>query len=177
MGYQTIRGVSADTVPLGVIPHAALEAYDSVEVGDVTTDVPEICPPILLTEVESKLVEAFAERLAEVFPGGGKSLVVDAVCRYYKKKSRIGSEGRLDLLVTLRDSATSQSVGRFFVEGISESPLHTGMDDMAKGTAKEVAKHLKKLKEPDDEEKEADAADEPSGQPVEPGAASQEAAN
>jgi len=165
IGYKTIRGVKADVIPLAPIPAGALAPYEAIQVGKVTTDVPEICPPPLLAEVETKLAEAFAERLSKLFPGGTRSLAVDVVCRYYKRKSRIGKEGRLDLLVHLRDAETSRPIGRFFVEGLSESALHTGMDDMAEGVAKEVAKYLKKLKA-QDEEQGLEAPPEPSTQPA-----------
>ena len=149
MGYKTVRGVDADAIPLETIPAGALAPYGTVQVGQVTTDVGPICPASLLTEVRNQMRDVFAERLTVTFPGAGRSLTIDVVCRYYKKKRRIGNEGRLDALVHLKDAETGRQVGRFYVEAISESPLHTGEDDMAEELAKEIAKHLVKLKRQD----------------------------
>ena len=62
--------------------------------------------------------------------------------RFFKKKSLIGKEGRLDLLAILVDGESQQEVGRLYVEGLSESPVHTGMDDMAAGVCKKLGKYL-----------------------------------
>ena len=146
-GVKIIKGVQADAIPLGEVASLTLDGFETVKVGQVTTDVERICPSNVQAEVRMKMREAFADALVEVFPGGGKTLTVNAVCRFFKQKSLIGKEGRLDLLVSLVDASSSEELGRFYIEGISESPVHTGVDDMAEGTTQELAKFLKKLKE------------------------------
>jgi len=145
-GVKIIKGVQADAIPLGAVASVSLEGYDTIKVGEITTDVERICPSNVLAEVRMKMREAFADELDEAFTGGGKTLNVNVVCRFFKQKSLIGKEGRLDLLVTLADAEGGNALGRFYIESISESPVHTGVDDMAKGATKEVAKFLKKLK-------------------------------
>ena len=145
-GVKIVQGVQADAIPLGKVASLTLDGYETIKAGEVTTDVERICPSNVLAEVRMKMREAFADELADLFPGGGKTLTVNAVCRFFKQKSLIGNEGRLDLLVMLVDAASNAELGRFYVEGISESPVHTGVDDMAEGTTKELAKFLKKLK-------------------------------
>ena len=146
-GVKIIQGVQADAIPLGTLSSVTLEGYKTVKAGQVTTDVERICPSNVVAEVRMQMREAFADQLSEAFPGGGKTLTINVVCRFFKKKSLIGKEGRLDLLVTLVDAQQNKELGRFYIEGISESPVHTGVDDMAKGTNKELAKFLEKLKE------------------------------
>jgi len=160
MGLKTMQGVKTHAIEIDAIPVTTLDPYQTLTVGSVTTDVGPICPVSLVSEVNSQLIEACNERLEDVFSGGDKSMTIDVVCRFYKKKSLIGKEGRLDLLVTMLDTSTRQQIGRFYVEGITESPLHTGEDSMAKGLAKGVAKHLKKLKEGDSDEEEDDEKNE-----------------
>jgi hypothetical protein len=164
IGYKTMRGVDADVIALEPIPAGALDAYHTIQVGHVTTDVPQICRAPLLDEVKTQFKAVFDEQLSEAFPGRPRSLTVDVSCRYYRKKSPIGSEGRLDVLVYLRDTMTTAPIGRFFIEGITESPLHTGMDDMAEGVAKEVADYLEERKAP--EEGALEPIPEPSTQPA-----------
>jgi len=145
-GVNIIQGVQANAIPLGQVASLTLEGFETIKVGQVTTDVERICTSNVRAEVRTQMGEAFADELVEAFPGGGKTLTVNVVCRFFKQKSLIGKEGRLDLLVALVDAESNAELGRFYVEGISESPVHTGVDDMAEGTAKELTKFLKKLK-------------------------------
>ena len=145
-GIEIARGVQADVLPIRDISPGTIARYNSVKVGDVTTDVGRICPPRVQTQVRAQMQIVFAEKLKEQFTGGGSTLMVNAVCRFFKKKGRIGGEGRLDLLVTLVDSESNEPQGTFYVEGITGSPLHTDIEDMAKGVAKEVAKYLAEKK-------------------------------
>ena len=84
MGYKTVVGVDADTIPLETIPVGALAPYGTVQVGQVTTDVGPICPASLLAEVRNQMRDVFSDRLTVTFSGAGRSLTVDVVCRYYK---------------------------------------------------------------------------------------------
>jgi len=145
-GVKIIQGVQAHAIPLGTVSSSALDGYETIKAGQVTTDVERICPSNVVAEVRMQMRAAFADELSETFPGGGKTLTVNVACRFFKKKSLIGKEGRLDLLVTLVDAERNAELGRFYIEGISESPVHTGVDDMAEGTTRELSKFLKKLK-------------------------------
>jgi hypothetical protein len=147
MGYKAIKGADARIHPVRDIAPAALQQYQTVSLGEVTTDVGRICPPEVLGEVRTAYREAFAdEDFREAFPGGGRALTVHVVCRFFKEKPLIGKEARLDLLVTLVDAETGQEVGVVYVEGLSESLRAHGKSDLARENAKELATHLRRAK-------------------------------
>ena len=145
-GMKIVKGVEADVLEIRPPAAAALRPFQSVRVGEVSTDVGPICPSELLAALRVQLPASLARETKDRFTGGGKTLVVDAVCRFFKKKSMVGSEGRLDLLVTLTDGEGGEPLGRVYVEGVTESPLHTGLDDMAKAVSKALARYLDDLK-------------------------------
>jgi len=141
-GVSMVRGVQADVHPVRDVSRHALASYDRLKVGQVTSDVGRICSPPLITEVRKAMILALADESRTRFTGSGKALVVNVVCRFYKQKSLIGQEGRLDLLAILVDQESGQEVGRLYLEGLTESPVHTGMDDMAKGVSRKLAEYL-----------------------------------
>lgn len=146
-GVQIVRGVQSRVIPLEGAAPAAFEPYNSVRLGEVTTDVPPICTPEVLAAVRKSIPEALGREAMTAFPGGSPALVLDVTCRFYKRRSIIGAEGRLDLAVVFRDAETGEQVGRIYVEGLTQSPLHTGLDDMARGVARELARFLRDRKQ------------------------------
>jgi len=149
MAIKAAQGADADaTVIRGDLSSSQLNAYDALLPGDVTTDVPPICNDSVLAKISRELGETLQDKDArKLFPGGGKALKVNVLCRFFKEKGLIGGEGRLDWLVTLADNATGEAVGVVFVEGVSGSPLQHGASDMAKTNAKELIKFLKKARQ------------------------------
>ena len=145
-GLKVVKGVDADVSPIRDISAGQLAGYNTLKLGDVTTDVGRICPHEVIQEIRRTAPREFAENTGKRFAGGAKILKADIVVRFYKKRGRIGGEGRLDLLVTLVDDASGQEIARLYVEGISESPLHTGIDDMVKKTTGALAKYLEHRK-------------------------------
>lgn len=143
---DVFMGLQADVLPLRPPSARHIAPYQQLKVGQVTTDVGAICPPDVVQEVRSALVEAFADDLDNQFSGSEPVLVADVICRFYKKKSLVGREGRLDLLVHLRDGPGGAEVGRVYVEGVTESPLQYGADDMAGKCAEKLCDYLVKLK-------------------------------
>ncbi len=150
VGLTVVKGVQADMIPIRDVSGGTLRTFNSIKLGSVTTDVGRICPAAVLAQIRAQMPPALAEETKKRFKGGPKVLKIEVVCRFFKKKSLIVSEGRLDLVVTLIDAHSGGEIGQYYVEGISESPLHTGIDDMAKGVCREVAKFL------DDRKKEAE---------------------
>ena len=148
MAFKAAKGADADaTMIRGDFSPSRLDAYDALLLGDVTTDVPPICNSGVLAKIRRELGEVLADKdTRKLFPGGGKALKVNVLCRFFKEKGMIGGEGRLDWLVTLADNATGEAVGVVFVEGVSDSPVQHGASDMAKTNAKELVKFLKKAK-------------------------------
>ncbi|HOW70807.1 MAG TPA: hypothetical protein PKY77_09420 [Phycisphaerae bacterium] len=149
MAFQAVKGADADaTLIRGDFSPSRLAVYDTLLPGDVTTDVPPICDSGVLAKVRREFTETLAgEDLRKAFPGGGRALKINVLCRFFKEKGMIGGEGRLDWLVTLADNSTGEAVGVVFVEGVSESPIQHGASDMAKANAKELLKFLRKAKQ------------------------------
>lgn len=148
MAFKAAKGADADaTMIRGDFSPSRLDAYESLLPGDVTTDVPTICNNGVLAKIRRELAETLADKDArKLFPGGGKALKVNVLCRFFKEKGMIGGEGRLDWLVTLADNASGEAVGVVFIEGVSDSPVQHGASDMAKTNAKELLKFLKKAR-------------------------------
>ena len=145
-GLKVVKGVDADVLPVRDVTTGKLSAYNTLKLGKVGSDLGPICPAEAISEVRAKARENFADETKDSFKGGPKVLVANIAVRFFKKKGRIGGEGRLDLYVTLVDGESGEEVGRLYVEGISESPMHTGIDDMAKKTTEKLAKYLNKKK-------------------------------
>jgi hypothetical protein len=146
MGYKSVVGVDTNARLHEPIATHALASYGTATVGQVDTDVSTICSDALLAQIRHHMRGAFAERLTTTYPGNGRSLTVDVDCRYHKRSRRFRSEGRLDVLVHLKDTETGKQVGRFHVEAINTSPMHAGDDHLAEAVAKEIAKKLVDLK-------------------------------
>lgn len=148
--FQAVRGAEADVTIIQAPDRATLAAYKTIRAGEVTTDVPPICTPEVMRKVGIGLHKGLASnRAQEAFPGGGATLMVNVVCRFYKGKGMIGGEGRLDWLVTLSDAESKEPVALVFVEGVSNSPLEHGAEDMAEENAKELMKFLRKHRKGD----------------------------
>jgi hypothetical protein len=146
-GYKVFKGADASIHPVRDVSPAALQQYQMVSLGEVTTDVGRICPPEVQGEVRARLREAFSdEGFREMFPGGGRVLTAHVVCRFFKEKPLIGKESRLDMLVSLVDAETGQEVAVLYVEGLSDSLRAHGKSDLAKENAKELADYLRKSK-------------------------------
>ena len=87
-----------------------------------------------------------AERTKKHFKGGPKILTANIVVRFYREYDLLKGTGRLDLLATLVDAESGTEIGKVYVEGITESPVHTDIDDMVEETIKRLADYLKKRK-------------------------------
>jgi hypothetical protein len=145
MAYQTMKGAQADVTPIRIPDRQALATYRSLQLGQVTTDVPPICTPKIMDKVREGLREGLSkESVRKAFPGDGPTLKVNIVTRFCKAKGAIGGEGRLDWLVTLVDGTTGEEVGILHVEGVSGSPLQHGVSDMAEENTGELVKFLRK---------------------------------
>lgn len=151
VAFQTMRGAEADVTLIRGLDPAILGDYKSIQAGEVNTDVPPICNGAILAAVRKEIQEeANAKSVKKLFPGGDKAIRIDVDCRFYKKKGAIGGEGRLDWLVHLKDAASGAEVGVVFIEGLSESPLEHGADDMAEENFRQLVKFLgKRLKAKD----------------------------
>ena len=148
MAYQAAKGADADLTPIRQVAPAKIAAFKSIRLGEVKTDVPPIVGSEVLAKVRKELQEQLGDRdVSKIFPGGGKTLRVDVICRFYKGKGVIGGEGRLDWLVMLVDAESGENVGVVFVEGVSQSPLEHGASDMAKENAKKLIKFLEHYKQ------------------------------
>jgi hypothetical protein len=88
----------------------------------------------------------FAKRTKKNFRGGPKILTANIVVRFYRKYDLLAGTGRLDLLATLVDAESGKEIGKVYVEGITESPVHTDIDDMVEETTKRLADYLTKKK-------------------------------
>ncbi len=141
--YKVVRGAEADpTLIRGAVP-AELAAYRSLRLGEVTTDVPPICTGEVLAKVRAAIIEQLGDQeTVRAFPGGGKVLRFDVLCRFFKERGLIGGEGRLDWMVTLKDVESDVTAGVIFVEGVSGSPLQHGVRDMARENTKELVRFL-----------------------------------
>ena len=145
VAFQTMRGPQADAMLIRGLNPGILPLYKSIQIGKVTTDVPPICDAEVMTDVRKGIVEELGSKsVRKVFPGSGQTMRIDVTCRFYKKKGMIGGEGRLDWLVHLQDAASDEEIGLVFIEGVSESPLEHGADDMAEENTKELVKFLSK---------------------------------
>lgn len=143
--FKAVRGAQADAVPIRMSSPGSLAGYRSIRLGEVTTDVSPICTPEVLGKVRNGIREGLDDdEVRKAFPGGGKVLRMDVVCRLYKERGTFGGEGRLDWMVTLVDAETDEAVGVMFVQGESESALRHGAGDMAKANTKELVKYLRK---------------------------------
>jgi hypothetical protein len=145
--FKAVRGAEADVTPIRVQSPDRIAAYSTLQVGQVTTDVPPIVRPQVLDKIREGLREGMADSdTRKAFPGGGKALRLDVLARFYKGKGMIGGEGRLDWMVTLTDAEANEVVGTLYVEGVSESPLQHGAADMAKENTQQLVKFLRKYK-------------------------------
>ncbi|MBI4578182.1 MAG: hypothetical protein HY718_00675 [Planctomycetes bacterium] len=144
---QVVRGAEADVKSIKLAEGSKLASYNTLQLGEVTTDVPPICTAEAMGKVREGLREGLAsDTVKKAFPGGGKKLKINVVCRFCKGKGVIGGEGRLDWLVTLADGESGEELGVVHVEGVSESPLQHGISDMAEENLKELAKFVTKHK-------------------------------
>jgi len=148
VSMKVFTGAQAKVYPLEGLSPDAVRPYQSVALGQVTTDVDPICPFDVLSEVRSALAEAFAdEQLRRLFPGGKPQLVANVVVRFFKQGSPFGKEPRLDMLVSFVDGTDGREIGRVYVEGISESPLETKARHLAAANAEELGTLLRNRKQ------------------------------
>ena len=144
--FKVAKGVDADVLPIsGTLTPSRLVAYNTLKLGNVGSDIGRLCPEEVIAEVRKAAPKIFAERTKKHFKGGPKILTANIVVRFYKKKDLLGA-GRLDLLATLVDGESGTEIGKVHVEGITESPVHTGIDDMVEETTKKLADYLTKKK-------------------------------
>ncbi len=145
-GFKVAKGVDAEVLPIsGALTPSTLAPYNTLKLGNVSTDIGRLCPAGVIAEVRKSAPKIFAERTREHFGGGPKILTANIVVRFYKKKDLLGA-GRLDLLATLVDAGSGTEIGKVHIEGITESPVHTGIDDMVEETIKRLADYLTKKK-------------------------------
>ena len=138
-GITELKGAEAKVIPIRDIAPAAIQPYKTLALGQVTTDVAPIVTPECISGVRNAMQEQFAdEDVKEHFPGGGKRLVVDVVCRFFKEQRFLGGDPRLDLLVTLTDGESKEVVGKYYVAGVSEAKLSGKLEHLAKENAKEL---------------------------------------
>lgn len=148
VSMKVFTGAQAKVYPLDGLSPDAVRPYQSVALGQVTTDVSPICPFDVLSEVRSALAETFAdEQLRRHFPGGKPQLVANVVVRFFKQGSPFGREPRLDMLVSFVDATDGREIGRVYVEGISESPLETKARHLAAANAEELGSLLRHRKQ------------------------------
>jgi|GEM_PF-5872572 len=150
-GVQVVKGVDAEVYAIEDVGAGRLAPYNTLKLGHVSTDIGPLCPPEMSSQIQEIAPRKLAEESGDQFRGGPKILRADIAVRFYKKKGLLG-EGRLDFLVTLVDAESGAQVGKLYVEAITESPVHTGIDDMVKKATSDLAKYLKKKKEKGDEE-------------------------
>lgn len=143
--FKAIRGAQAELTPIRVSQVDTWAAYRTLQAGEVTTDVPPLCTPQILSKVRAGISKGMAdEDVREAFAGGGKTLRFDVMCRLYRERGMFGGEARLDWLVTLVDVESNQALGTVFIEGASESVIEHGVGDMAKENTQELVKYLRK---------------------------------
>lgn len=148
VGVKVFTGAQAKIHVLQDVPAGTIRSYRSVELGEISTDVEPICTFSEISEVKLALREQLAEpEFRREFPGGEPRLVINAVLRFFKEGRIYGKEPRLDLLVTFVDAGTGRTLGRIYVEGISESPLETEAKHLAKADAEAICDLLRKRKE------------------------------
>ncbi len=144
-GVKAVRGVQAEVLPIRDLTPGTLAAYNTLKLGEVSSDIHPICPGNVIAEIRKAAPKQFAEETEKRFKGGPKVLQANIVVRFYKKKGLMG-EGRLDLLATLVDAESGTEIGKVLIAGITESPVHTGIDDMAEKTTEKLAEYLDKKK-------------------------------
>jgi len=146
-GFKVAKGVDAEVLPIsGFLTPEKLAPYNTLKLGSVSSDIGWLCPNEVIAEVRRFAPKFFAERTKKNFKGGPKVLTANIVIRFYREYDLLSGTGRLDLLATLVDAGSGAEVGKVYVEGITESPVHTGIDDMAEETTKRLADHLTKKK-------------------------------
>lgn len=146
-GLRVAKGVQAEVLPINdALTFTRIDDYNTLKLGKVDSDIGQLCPDEVLVEIRKSAPRIFAERTQESFRGGPKVLTANIVVRFYRKFDLLSGTGRLDLLATLVDSESGTDIGKVYVEGITESPVHTGIDDMVEETTKRLADYLKKTK-------------------------------
>ncbi len=144
-GFRVAKGVDADVLPIsGALTPSKLAAYNTLKLGKVSSDIGRLCPDEVIAEIRKSAPRLFAERTKKRFKGGPKTLTANIVVRFYREYDLLSGTGRLDLLATLVDAEGGTEIGKVYVEGITESPVHTGIDDMVEETAKKLADYLAK---------------------------------
>jgi hypothetical protein len=143
--FRVVQGAQAKVRPLKDVSAADVAPYRSIRLGEVSTDVPALIPASQLGIVRTAMLQELgSEASLKRFPGHGKVLVANVVCRFLKERGTFGGEARLDLIVALADVETKNEVGRLFIEGISDSPIAGKAEDMAKAGAAELVDYLSK---------------------------------
>jgi len=144
-GFRVAKGVDAEVLPIsGALTPSKLAAYNTLKLGKVSSDIGRLCPDEVIAEIRKSAPRFFAERTKKRFKGGPKILTANIVVRFYREYDLLSGTGRLDLLATLVDAEGGTEIGKVYVEGITESPVHTGIDDMVEETAKKLADYLAK---------------------------------
>jgi len=146
-GFKVAKGVDAEVQPIsGFFAPRKLAPYNTLKLGNVSSDIGQLCPDEVITEVRKFAPKFFVERTKKNFKGGPKVLTAHIVVRFYRKYDLMKGTGRLDLLATLVDAESGTEIGKVYVEGITESPVHTDIDDMVEETTKRLADYLTKRK-------------------------------
>ncbi len=147
-GFKMAKGVDADVLPIDdTLTPTRLAAYNTLKLGNVDSDIGRLCPNEVIVEIRKSAPKVFTERTKKTFRGGPKVLTANIVVRFYRKFDLLSGTGRLDLLATLVDTESGTEIGKVYVEGITESPVHTGIDDMVEETTKRLTDYLTKKKE------------------------------
>ena len=145
--FKVAKGVDADVLPIsGTLTSSGLVAYNTLKLGTVGSDIGQLCPEEVIAEVRKAAPKIFAERTKKNFAGGPKILTANIVVRFYRQYDLLSGTGRLDLLATLVDAESGTEIGRVYIEGITRSPVHTGIDDMVEETTKRLADYLEEMK-------------------------------
>lgn len=144
-GFRVAKGVDAEVLPIsGALTRSKLAAYNTLKLGKVSSDIGRLCPDEVIAEIRKSAPKFFAERTKKRFRGGPKILKANIVVRFYRKYDLLKGTGRLDLLATLVDAESGTEISKVYVEGITESPVHTDIDDMVEETTKRLADYLAK---------------------------------
>jgi len=153
--FHELRGAQADLLFIDHAPCEDLATYDGVKFNPVSTTIgDELCPYSLRSKWD-RCAAREEGKLRGCYPGGEKTLSVDAEILYFQKKGLLGSA---QLLSRVRMRAGGTVVVDVLVNTMSKAFRAGGASALAETSVEAVAKFLRKQKAV--EEEDAEDADE-----------------
>jgi hypothetical protein len=156
-GYKEAKGAGGKVREIKAPTQAELRTYKSIRVGTIGNDIGQVCNPGMLTGLQTYIPAELA-KMKDLFPGGQPTLTVDVAVQYAQKgggiKAAIGSDQYLISRVKLLGTDDS-TVGVLILIGHSEA-MRTSDEDLAKAAAVELAKYLRQVYQPSEEQEEKD---------------------